>query len=254
MNQNHQEKLAALLQLSHELGREDRQMAILGEGNTSVRLSADTFLVKASGSSLGTLREEDLVECKGGVLLPLLDKSGLPDKEIEAALMASRVDPQSKKPSVEALFHAYCLSLAEVEFVGHTHAVAVNQILCSPRAAEFAAQRIFPDEIVCCGSASVFVPYADPGLRLAQAIREHTDEFIREHKQIPRVILLENHGIITLGHTPEAVLAAMLMAEKTAAIWVGAAMLGGPKFLSQQHVQRIAGRSDEHYRQRALNL
>jgi rhamnose utilization protein RhaD (predicted bifunctional aldolase and dehydrogenase) len=144
--------------------------------------------------------------------------------------------------------------LAEVEFVGHTHAVAVNQILCSPRAAEFATERIFPDEIVYCGSASVFVPYTDPGLRLAQAIRDRTSAFIKNHKQVPRVILLENHGIITLGRTPSAVLAAMLMAEKTAAIWIGAAMLGGPKFLTPGNVARIAGRSDEHYRQRALNL
>lgn len=254
MQQNSQEKLAALLKLSHELGREDRQMAILGEGNTSARLSADTFLIKASGSSLGTLREQDVVQCKANVLLPLLEKNGLPDAEIETALMASRIDPQSKKPSVEALFHAYCLHLADVEFVGHTHAVAVNQILCSPRATEFAAQRIFPDEIVCCGSASVFVPYTDPGLCLARAIRERTDAFIRERQQIPRIILLENHGIITLGRTPAAVLAGMLMAEKTAAIWIGAAMLGGPKFLSPDDVHRIASRSDEHYRQRALNL
>jgi rhamnose utilization protein RhaD (predicted bifunctional aldolase and dehydrogenase) len=254
MHQNSQEKLAALLELSHELGREDRRMAILGEGNTSARLSADTFLVKASGSSLGALREEDVVECNAGVLLSLLDKSGLTDKEIETTLLTSRFNPQNKKPSVEALFHAYCLSLDGVEFVGHAHAVAVNQILCSPRAAEFATERIFPDEIVCCGSASVFVPYTDPGLLLAQAIRERTNEFIKKHKQVPRVILLENHGIITLGRTPAAVLAAMLMAEKTAAIWVGAAMLGGPKFLSPQDVQRIAGRSDEHYRQKALNL
>jgi rhamnose utilization protein RhaD (predicted bifunctional aldolase and dehydrogenase) len=254
LNQNHQEKLAALLELSHELGREDRQMAILGEGNTSVCLSADTFLVKASGSSLGTLREEDVVECKTDALLSLLHQSGLTDQEIETALMASRVNPQSKKPSVEALFHAYCLSLDGVEFVGHTHAVAVNQLLCSPRAAEFATERIFPDEIVCCGSASVFVPYTDPGLLLAQVIRERTNEFIREHKQIPRVILLENHGIITLGRTPAAVLAAMFMTEKTAAIWIGAALLGGPKVLAPENVERIAGRSDEHYRQRALNL
>lgn len=254
MKTNYQEKLTSLLELSHELGREDRQMAILGEGNTSARLSADTLLVKASGSSLGTLREEDVVECKASVLLPLLDKSDLTDNEIESTLLASRVEPQSKKPSVEALFHAYCLSLDEVEFVGHTHAVAVNQILCSPRAAEFATARIFPDEIVCCGSASVFVPYTDPGLRLAQAIRDRTNEFISRQQQIPRVILLENHGIITLGRTTAAVLAAMLMAEKTAAIWVGAAMLGGPDFLTQENVARIAGRSDEHYRQQALNL
>ncbi|NBX60264.1 MAG: class II aldolase, partial [Opitutaceae bacterium] len=38
-----------LLELSHQLGREDRALAILGEGNTSARLSADTFVVKASG-------------------------------------------------------------------------------------------------------------------------------------------------------------------------------------------------------------
>ncbi len=29
------DKLAALLKLSHDLGREDRNLAILGEGNTS---------------------------------------------------------------------------------------------------------------------------------------------------------------------------------------------------------------------------
>jgi hypothetical protein len=44
------------------------------------------------------------------------------------------------------------------------------------------------------------------------------------------------------------------MAEKTAAIWIGAALLGGPKVLAPENVERIAGRSDEHYRQRALNL
>jgi ribulose-5-phosphate 4-epimerase/fuculose-1-phosphate aldolase len=47
-----------------------------------------------------------------------------------------------------------------------------------------------------------------------------------------RVVLLENHGLITLGGTAEAVLAAMLMAEKTAQIWRDAAALGGPAFLS----------------------
>ena len=52
--------LAALLQLSHDLGREDRPFAILGEGNTSARLSSGRFAVKASGCSLGTLTAGDL--------------------------------------------------------------------------------------------------------------------------------------------------------------------------------------------------
>ena len=40
--------LGRLLDLSHQLGREDRKLAILGEGNTSARVSGATFVVKAS--------------------------------------------------------------------------------------------------------------------------------------------------------------------------------------------------------------
>lgn len=248
------EKLETLIKLSRELGREDRGMAILGEGNTSTRLSDETFLVKASGTCLGTMREQDVVECRFDQLLSLIEKTTLSYTEIDNALLASRVDSNAKKPSVEALFHAYFLTLPDIQFVGHTHAIAVNQILCSPRAREFGEKRLFPDDIVCCGMASVFVDYTDPGLKLAQEIRRQTEAFIKKHERQPRVILLGSHGIITLGRTPEAVLSAMLMSEKAARIWVGAASLGGPVFLSEANVQRIAGRPDEHYRQRALRL
>jgi rhamnose utilization protein RhaD (predicted bifunctional aldolase and dehydrogenase) len=49
--------LSRLLDLSHQLGREERKLAILGEGNTSARVGPDTFVVKASGSNLGSLSE-----------------------------------------------------------------------------------------------------------------------------------------------------------------------------------------------------
>lgn len=246
--------LHELLALSHEIGREDRGLAMLGEGNTSARLSDETFLVKASGTCLGTLQPEDVVECRFSALLPLLDKAALTDQEIDNALLAARVDAGAKKPSVEAVFHAYFLTLPGIKFVGHSHATCVNQILCSPRARDFATRRMFPDEIVCCGTASVFVPYTDPGLKLAQTIRAQTEDFIKQRHQQPRVVLMENHGLITLGATRQAVLSAMLMAEKAARIFTGAAALGGPVFFSDANVQRIAGRPDEAYRQRALKL
>ena len=248
------ERLAALLRLSHELGNPQLQLAILGEGNTSARLSSQLFFVKASGTSLQTLREEDLVECHAGLLLPLLERNDLGDAGVEQALLAARTDASSKKPSVEALFHAWLLSLDGIEFVGHTHAPAVNSILCSPRAREFAEERVFPDEVVYCDVESVFVPYTDPGLLLAHGIRQQTMAFCLKHQRPPRVILLENHGIITLGRTAEAVLAAMLMAEKAARIWLGAASLGGPKFLTPEHVARIAGRPDEELRRKMMKM
>jgi rhamnose utilization protein RhaD (predicted bifunctional aldolase and dehydrogenase) len=251
---NLKEKLKTLLELSHELGNPARPLAILAEGNTSAKLSAETFLVKASGSNLSSLTEAGVVECKAGVLLKLLDATGLDDKAVDNLLLESRADAKAKKPSVEALFHAYLLSLPEIEFVGHTHAPNVNSILCSPRAKEFATKRIFPDEIVCCDVASVFIPYTDPGLKLAQAIREQTEKFLKEFSRPPRVILMENHGIITLGRSVEAVLSAMLMAEKTAGIWLGAVTLGGPKFMTPENVVRISGRPDEALRRKILKL
>jgi rhamnose utilization protein RhaD (predicted bifunctional aldolase and dehydrogenase) len=245
---------AALLALSHELGAEHRQLAILGEGNTSTKLSDETFLVKASGSSLGTLSENDVVECRFAPLLAMLERDDLTDHQIEDELFGCRVDASAKKPSVEALFHAYLLSLPGIGFVGHVHSIAVNQILCSPRARDFAERRTFPDEIVCCGGASVFVPYTDPGLKLSQIIRDGCVDFLGRYGVPPRVILLENHGLITLGASPSAVKASMSMADKAARIFVGAASLGGPQFLSPEQVDRIANRIDEHYRQRALKL
>jgi rhamnose utilization protein RhaD (predicted bifunctional aldolase and dehydrogenase) len=243
-----------LLTLSHEIGREDRGLAMLGEGNTSARLSEETFSVKASGTCLGTLKEADVVECRLAALLPLLEKQSLTDQQVDDALLASRVDPKAKKPSVEAVFHASLLSLPGIKFVGHGHATTVNQILCSPRAREFAEHRMFPDEIVCCGIASVFVPYTDPGLKLAQTIRRETEAFIKKHQRQPRVILMQNHGIITLGGTWQSVLAALLMAEKAAKVFVGAAVMGGPVFFSKENIERISGRPDEAYRQRALKM
>jgi len=258
--------LEPLLTLAHELGSETRKLAILGEGNVSAKLAATragaeagelggTFWVKASGSSLATLAPDGLTECRSGGLIDALDSEGMSDAEVEAALLASRVAGEAaRKPSVEAMFHAWLLTLPGVNFVGHTHPVAVNAILCSERVHDFATRRLFPDEIVCCGAASVLVPYVDPGLKLAQEIRRAVLGFVEKHGTAPRVILLENHGIIALGATAPAVLATTLMATKAAEIFLAAAALGGPRFLSAAQAERIAGRPDEHYREKVLGL
>lgn len=247
--------LSRLLDLSHQLGREDRKLAILGEGNTSVRLSERTFAVKASGSNLGSLTVAGTAECVFEKLTPLLSAAALSDAAVDEALFAARVSADSKKPSVEAIFHAYLLTLPGVNYVGHTHPVAVNALLCSKHARTFASRRLFPDEIVCCGVESVLVPYTDPGLKLSQAIKTAVEESIARLARPPRLILLENHGLIALGATPEAVLAATLMAVKAAEIFAGAAAISGePQFLTPEQVERIAGRPDEHYRQQALGL
>ena len=244
----------SLVLLAHDLGREDRKLAILGEGNVSAKNSEDNFLVKASGSRLASLQPEELTLCASAPLLELLDRKRLSDEEIDRALLDSRAHSSAKKPSTEAVFHAWLLTLEGVHFVGHCHPTAANQVLCSPRARDFAERRLFPDEVVCCGTASVFVPYTDPGIPLAREIRERTTLFMKNHGGTPRLILLQNHGLIALGATPQAVLACVLMATKAAEIFVGAAALGGPNFMNPKDVDRINGRPDEAYRQRQLRI
>jgi rhamnose utilization protein RhaD (predicted bifunctional aldolase and dehydrogenase) len=246
--------LDELVGLARELGRDDRRFAILGEGNVSASLSQREFAVKASGTSLASLERGDLTICRSDSILKLLDRKVMSDGEMESALLEAREGGRGKKPSTETVFHAWLLTLENVRFVGHTHPVAANQVLCSPRARDFAERRLFPDEVVCCGPASVFVPYTDPGLPLAREIRERTTYFVKQHGWVPRLILLQNHGIIALGATPEAVLACTRMCVKAAEIFVGAAALGGPNFMNPKDVERIHSRPDEAYRQKELKL
>lgn len=151
-----------LLDLSSALGREDRELAILGEGNTSALEDDAIFWVKASGSNLAALTPEGLTLCQLATLIMLLD-GDYDAAAVESHLLASRVDSDARKPSEEAMFHAWLLTRPGVKFVGHTHPLAVNALLCSPRAEDFAHKRMFPDEIVCCGARSASFPAAIPG-------------------------------------------------------------------------------------------
>ena len=228
-------------------------MAILGEGNISGKIDGGCFLVKASGTRLAALQPDHLVAVEAGPLLAAMEGDiEMDDAAMKRLLLDARVDAEALKPSVESLFHAWLLQEPGVNYVGHTHPIAVNQILCSPRAEDFATQRLFPDQIVYCGAESVLVPYVDPGLTLAREIARQVDAFQARTGQAPKTILLENHGLIALGSTHTEVMAALDMAEKAACIFVGAASLGGPVFMEPHHVRRIDHRPDEHYRQRML--
>ncbi len=243
----------ALLQFSHELGKPEHRLAILGEGNTSARVDEETLFVKASGSELRSLLPEQLVHVRFDRILALLEQN-LDDAATNAALLAARVDETAAKPSVETSFHAWLLRQEGVHFVGHTHSIEVNKILCSDKAALFATQRLFPDEIVCCGPRSLLIEYVDPGTLLACAIREGWQRFVAENGFAPRLILLKNHGMIAVGASAGAVLATTFMAMKAAEIFNGACANGKIVFMPEQEVQRIYSRQDEHYRQRMLKL
>jgi len=244
--------LQQLVELSRRLGDPVNDYAILGEGNSSASVDAESFYVKASGATLCGIGPEGFVHVRTAPVLAMLEEQQLTDDAIRDGMMAACVDPTGRRPSVETLFHAYFLTLPGVRFVGHTHPTPVNSILCAQDGQALLKGRIFQDEIVCCGIAPAWIPYTDPGQPLAREIRRRTEAYREEHGLYPRVLLMENHGFIALGDTPQAVESATAMFVKTCRILLGTAALGGPRFLSEENVRRIYTRPDEKYRERGI--
>lgn len=242
------ELLEHLIWLSREIGREDRGLAILGEGNTSAAVDTDTFWIKASGGNLATLDESGLTRVRFDVITRAIDDPSLDDHAVRDVLLASRADEHAGLPSVETFMHAVCLQEEGVRWIGHCHPVSVLQILCSKLGVEPFLHHVFPDEIVVCGRHLATVPYIDPGIALARAVRDSLRNFRETHGSAPRVILLANHGPVALGQTHRDVLNILLMLDKWARILGGTMAAGGPAFLPDSTSRRIDSRPDEHYR------
>jgi len=144
------ETLERFVSLSRQIGREDRQLAILGEGNTSADLGDGTFLVKSSGCSLSDLDESGVSRVDMAKVLASLDDQHLDDAGVRKVLEISRADQSPKLPSVETFMHAVCLSEGGAKWVGHCQAESVMSILCSVHGATPFLNHIFPDAIVVC--------------------------------------------------------------------------------------------------------
>ncbi|MFN2184028.1 MAG: class II aldolase/adducin family protein [Anaerolineae bacterium] len=241
--------LDQLIAMSRVLGDPAFDYAILGEGNSSARIDADTFWVKASGAQLHAIETSGFVQVRFDGVLSMLEAEDLDDVEVKARLEAARVDPAATaRPSVETVLHALALQLDGINFVGHTHPTAVNAILCSQKAEEAIAGRLFPDEIVYCGPAPVYIPYTDPGVPLARKVRDEINRYLEEYREKPKVVLMQNHGLIALGQTAVEVENITAMYVKTARVILGAYALGGVQAMSPEAVARIHTRPDEQYR------
>ena len=212
-----------LLELAHAI----QPFTICGEGNVSCR-EEGSLLIKASGTNLDGLGYDDLVRC---------GMNGKP------------YDDEEKKPSMEVSFHAWILNtFPQINFVAHTHPTNTNKILCSERIFSFAKRRLFPDQIVRNGARSCVVPYATPGKPLRKAIEESIFQFMGNEKYFPKLILLQNHGIIAAGTSSKDCIASTLMCEKSAEVYIGARAMGSITYLTKEQIAEVDTSPDEKYR------
>jgi rhamnose utilization protein RhaD (predicted bifunctional aldolase and dehydrogenase) len=244
--------LARLGELSRSLGAGDRDFVVLAEGNTSTRVDGETFFVKASGAQLGRAVPESFVAVRFAPILAMLDGPDRDDAAVKAGIQAACVKSDAGRPSIETFLHALALTTGGARWVGHTHPTAVNAVLCSAQPQALVDGHVFPDAIVVYGPHPLYVPYLDPGLPLARAMRHALVAHIDRHGEPPKAVFLQNHGMIALGQTPEEVENITIMAVKSARVLVGTYALGGPRYMEPEHVARIHNRPDELIRRNKL--
>ena len=244
--------LPELVELSRELAREDRELAILGEGNTSADCGDGSFWVKASGSRMADIGEDGFTRVRYDDVFALMEQGEQTQQAINAGLEAIRLDPAHARPSVETFLHALCLKEGGARWVGHTHTTSVLRLLCSRAGAEPFLRHLYPDVVVVCGRHIAVVPYVDPGLTLAVAVRDALTRFRADHGRGPKLLLMVNHGPVALGQSAREVFNIMLMADKWARVLYGTYALGGPAYMPDSEADRIDGRLDEDYRRKRL--
>ncbi len=263
------ECLRQLIDLSHSLAEPALDLILLGEGNTSADCGDGDFWVKASGCRLATIDESGFCRVRRKQVLGLLDRRNLDDRGVADGLGKALRDPAMRpslhgsagrdqvppasRPSVETFLHALCIEEAGAKWIGHSHPVSVMSVLCSREGARPFARHIYPDEIVVCGLEPLVVPYADPGLSLARAVRDGLRRALDASGRPPRLILMVSHGLVALGQNPADVLNITLTADKWARTLLGTYALGGPKHLTERQARRIETRPDEAYRRKQIS-
>ncbi|CEQ15176.1 class II aldolase/adducin family protein [Paraclostridium sordellii] len=181
------------------------------DGNVSVKLDDGTFLATPTGISKSFITPEKLVH---------IDENG----EVLDG-------PEGAKPSSEIKMHLRCYKEREdVGAVVHAH---------PPTATGYAVAHLDMDRytmietIIAIGSIPV-TPYGTPS---TYEVPDAIAPYLQEHD----VLLLENHGALTVGSDLITAYYRMETLELYAKISLTAHLLGGEKEISQKNINRLIG-------------
>ncbi len=189
----------------------DRRYVVATEGNVSVRLAEEQFLITPSGVCKGELVASQLVE---------LDLCGT----VAAG--------QSLPPSSEWRMHAEIYRLrADVTAICHGHPANATAFACARKELSTA---LLPEASLLLGDDLPLVPYSTPGTDdLPMSLRGR----IKDHD----VLLLANHGVVTVGSSLIEAYRRMETVERLAEIAIGAERLGGGIRLTWRQRQLALG-------------
>ena len=188
--------LDVIVKLSRYFGS-DPSIVLAGGGNASCKIE-DRLYVKGSGTSLATMTRDGFVKMDRNKLSELANATLDDDPDAREAqykdwISGARCEPEKgQRPSVEVLLH----HLVPATYVLHSHATVSNTLACSTGGRAL-AEEMFGDDVI-------WVPYVDPGFILAQTMKQALEDYrTRTGRELPKAILMANHGLIVAGDDPE---------------------------------------------------
>ena len=190
-------------------------------GNVSARIrvegAPDVFLIKPSGVAYEDLDAAAMVVC-----------------DLDGNLIEG-----TRSPSSDAAAHAYVYrNMSEVGGVVHTH---------SNYATAWAA-RAEPIPCVLTAQADEFggeIPVGPFAIIGDDSIGRGIVETLTGHRS--PAVLMQNHGVFTIGATPKAAVKAAVMCEDVAKSTHLAVALGAPKAISQANIDALYNRYQNVY-------
>lgn len=190
----------------------------------NMMLPKNNLVTMTSGNVSGRDPETNLVVIKpSGVLYDDMKPDDMVVVDLDGNVVEGKL-----KPSVDTATHLYVYKhRSDVNGIVHTH---------SPYATSFAALgRSIPVYLTAIadefGCAIPVGPYAKiGGEEIGRAIVEYIGE--------SPAILMKNHGVFTIGNSPEAALKAAVMVEDTAKTVHLSLLLGTPDVIPDEEVKR----------------
>ena len=182
-------ELDKLVYMSRLIGA-DPSLVVWGGGNTSIKVTEKDFLgrdvevmrIKGSGSDLKSMERWQFPRLKLEEVLPVFERDGMSDEEMVDYLDRCVLDPNSPRPSIETLLHAFLPFMS----VAHSHTDAVVG-LTNNRDADDILQRVY-------GDAVAVVEYLRPGFQLSKLV----GLAVKESPRLSGAVLV-NHGLFTWG-------------------------------------------------------
>jgi len=173
MQRVHPKQLEEFTEACHRVARHG--LVRCSSGNMSLRLNAETMLVSGTQSWLADIHPEQVAVCR---ITDGLSLNGI-------------------RPSVEARFHAGILrTRREVTCVLHFQGVAATTLAC--RSGEQPDFSVILEAPFYIGPVA-WIPFLMPG---SEQLAEAVVAAAAEHD----MVMLRNHGQVTVGETPAAAL------------------------------------------------